>query len=339
MNPAQGPVVCFGEVLVRLTPPGAGLLSQASSLDVVVGGAEANVAAALASLGHDVRMVTCLPDNPLGARARGALGAAGIDTRHVVQRSGRMGLYFLEQGAGLRPAAITYDRANSAFALAPVETFDFAAALHGASVLHLSGITPALGPGGVDMVRAAIAAARAAAVPVCFDGNYRASLWSAWNGEPREILRECVSAASILIGNHRDIGLLLGRELPGDGEARRRAAAEAAFAAFPDLQLIASTARQVIDPGHHRMSARVDRPHDGFQTAAISITGIVDRIGTGDAFAAGVLHRWISGAECEAMAQAGLACAALKHSMAGDMAFLRERDLAEFTPSGNDVRR
>lgn len=339
MSTAAGPVVCFGEVLVRLAPPGAGLLSQAHSLDVVVGGAEANVAAALASLGHDVRMITCLPENPLGDRARGALGAAGIDGRYIVRRAGRMGLYFFEQGAGLRPATITYDRAGSAFADAPVEIFEFEAALRSARLLHVSGITPALGPGGVDMVRAATAAAKAAGVPICFDGNYRGSLWGAWNGDPRAILKECVGAASILIGNHRDIGLLLGLTLSGEGAARRRAAAEAAFAAFPNLQVIASTAREVIDQAHHRISARVDRKDEHYQTESISVTGIIDRIGTGDAFAAGVVHRWLGGAGCEAMARGGLACAALKHSMAGDMAFLREQDLADFSAAGGDVKR
>ncbi len=336
---SAGAVVCFGEVLLRLTPPHAGLLAKADRLDIVVGGAEANVGAALASLGHEVRMVTCLPANPLADKARMALGGAGLDLRHMVTGEGRMGLYFLEQGAGLRPASITYDRAHSAFAAASADMFDFASALHGARLLHLSGITPALGPGGVDLVRAAIAAATAAGVPISFDGNFRESLWAAWDADPRSILTECVRHASVLIGNHRDIGLLLGQTLSGEGEGRRRAAAEAALNAFPKLDIIASTARQVIDPQHHSLSARVDRRQSHHQTDAVAITGIVDRIGTGDAFAAGVLHRWMTGGDCAAMANAGLASAALKHSMAGDMAFLREQDLAEFTASTRDVRR
>ena len=161
---------------------------QAQSLEMVVGGAEANVAAALASLGHEARMVTLLPDTPLGDKARAELGAAGVDTRFVARGPGRMGLYFMEPGAGLRPSSITYDRAGSAFAEVDAQAFDFAGALAGASLLHMSGITPALGPNGVAVARAAVAAAQSAGVPVCFDGNYRAQLWESWDSKPREVL-------------------------------------------------------------------------------------------------------------------------------------------------------
>lgn len=334
-----GHVVCFGETLLRLNPPGASLIEQATSLDLAVGGAETNVAAGLARLGHETRLLTCLPEGPLGDKARAAIAAAGIDTRGILRSPGRMGLYFLENGAGLRPAAVIYDRAGSAFSLARPDDLDFAGAMEGASLLHLSGITPALGPRGVELAEAAIAAAQAAQVPICFDGNYRALLWEAWDCDPRAILTRQVQAATIMIGNHRDISLLLGRSFSGEGEDRRREAAEAAFAAFPDLRIIASTARHVLHAGHHRISARVDCRESGFQTDEISVTGIVDRIGTGDAFAAGLLHRWLEGADTAAMAQAGLACAALKHALPGDMAMIRPGDLESFTAGGRDVRR
>lgn len=334
-----GPVVCFGEMLLRLSPPGARLMVQAQALDVTVGGAEANVAAGLASLGHATRMVTLLPDSPLGDKARADLGAAGVDTRFIARAAGRMGLYFMEPGAGLRPSSITYDRAGSAFALSSLDAFDFSAALDGAALLHMSGITPALGPNGVALARAAMAAAQAAGVPICFDGNYRALLWDAWDSDPRAILTELVGAATVLIGNHRDVSLLLGKTFSGDGAERRREAVDAAFAAFPRLELVASTARHVVSSDHHRIAARVDTRNGKHQTAEIDVTGIVDRIGTGDAFAAGVLHQYLQGAGEQAMAEGGLALAALKHSLPGDMCLIGAGELAAFSATGGDVRR
>lgn len=335
----SGAIVCFGEMLLRLSPPGARMLVQADRLDMAVGGAEANVAAALSSLGHDTRMVTRLPDSPLGDQARAALGAAGVDTRHVMRGAGRMGLYFIEPGAGLRPSSVTYDRTGSAFALADATAFDFDRALADARLLHISGITPALGPNGVALARTAVAAAQAAGVPICFDGNYRAQLWDSWDSNPRAILTELVSAATILIGNHRDISLLLGKSFSGDGAERRREAVDAAFDAFANLQLIASTARHVVSSDHHRLAARVDSRLGKHQTAEIDVTGIVDRIGTGDAYAAGVLHEWLRGGNEQAIAECGLALAALKHSLPGDFCLFRAAELAAFSAKGSDVRR
>jgi 2-dehydro-3-deoxygluconokinase len=146
-------VTCFGELLLRLTPPGAQLMVQADILDLVPGGAEANVAAALASLGHDVRFAGIVSDNVLGERAIAALRSAGADTRFIARAPGRMGLYFMEAGAGMRPSAITYDRAGSAFALGQPDAIDFNGALAGARLLHSGGITPALGPNGVSWRR------------------------------------------------------------------------------------------------------------------------------------------------------------------------------------------
>ncbi len=334
-----GAVVCFGEMLLRLSPPGVRMIVQAQALEMAVGGAEANVAAGLASLGHATRMVTLLPASPLGDKARSELGAAGVDIRFVARGPGRMGLYFLEPGAGLRPSSITYDRAGSAFAQCDAGAFDFDGALEGAALLHLSGITPALGPNGVALTRAAVAAAQAADVPICFDGNYRALLWDAWDSDPRAILTELVGAATVLIGNHRDISLLLGKTFSGDGAERRREAVDAAFAAFPNLELVASTARHVVSSDHHRIAARVDTRASKHQTAEIDVTGIVDRIGTGDAFAAGVLHQHLQGGDAQAMAETGLALAALKHSLPGDMCLIGAAELAAFSSAGGDVRR
>ena len=332
-------IVCFGEVLTRLSAPAGALLAGADRLDMTTGGAEANVAVALAALGLPARLVSVVPDNPLGHGARAALRGAGVDVRWLGQGPGRMGLYFLERGAALRPAAVTYDRAGSAFAQASVEAFDFATALDGAALLHLTGITPALGPGGVTLARAAVRAARAAGVPVSFDCNFRARLWQGWCADPRPIIHELLSAATIAFANHRDMELLLGRPFSGDGPARRREAAEAAFATYPGLAVVASSARHPLTQSHHRLSARVDLRSHGHQTEDIDITDIVDRIGSGDAFAAGVISAWIEGGDARAMAERALAMNALKHGIHGDWLRLPRAAIETFTGGSADVSR
>ena len=332
-------ILCFGELLLRLTAPGRELLLQTGRLDVHVGGAEANVAVGLARLGHATAMVSRMPANALGEAAVGALRRYGVDTAGVATGEGRMGLYFLSPGAGLRPSDIVYDREGSAFALAGPGDFDWDALLAGANLLHLSGITPALGPRSAEAAKAAAAAAKARGVPVSFDGNYRAQLWRKWDSDPAAILKELVGQADILFGNHRDLSLLLGREFSGDGPERRREAAEAAFAAFPALKLIASTARHVTDADTHRIAARLDGRDAAAQTDEVVVAGIVDRIGAGDAFAAGILHGMLSGQDLDRTVQAGLALTCLKHSLPGDASLFTERDIYAFLAGELDVRR
>lgn len=334
-----GRVVCFGELLLRLTAPGRELLLQTPRFDVHVGGAEANVAVGLAALGHPALMVSRLPANPLGDAAAGYLRRYGVDASGVTAGPGRIGLYFLSPGAGLRPSDIVYDRDGSAFALSGPEDFDWDALLAGASLFHLSGITAALGPGSAALAIAAADAAAARGVPVSFDGNYRAALWARWDSDPRAILAKLVSRAEILFGNHRDISLLLDAAYGGEGEARRREAADAAFAAFPKLRLIASTARHVVDADTHRIAARIDGRDGAAQTEEVAVSGIVDRIGAGDAFAAGVLHGILLGAPIEETARFGLALTALKHSLPGDASLFGTRDIDAFLAGERDVRR
>lgn len=336
---AGGHVVCFGEVLLRFATPAGRVIADASSLDLAIGGAEANVAVALAAMGHQACFAGRVPANALGDKARAALAGAGVDVRFLGRGAGRMGLYFLEVGGSLRPSAITYDRAGSAFAAAAPPDFDFAAALDGAALFHVSGITPALGPGGVDLARAGIRAAREAGVPVSFDCNFRERLWAAWDSNPREILLDLLAEATIIFGNHRDMTLLLQKPFSGDGAERRREAVEAAFALFPRLEVMASTARHPITQTHHRLSARVDLRQDRHQTAEIEITDIIDRVGSGDAFAAGVLTRWLEGGDARAMAEMGLAMNALKHSLHGDWLRLPRAEVEAFTGASGDVRR
>lgn len=332
-----GIVACFGEPLVRLTAPGHELMLQSGRFAANVGGAETNVAVGLANLGHAARMVSVVPDNPLGRAAIAHLRGHGVDTSSVVFGRGRMGLYFLAAGTGLRASHILYDREGSSFAL--TDELDWDAALADVDLLHLSGITPALGPVSAALARTAAEAASQRGIPVSFDGNYRAQLWQRWESDPRPHLLPLAESAEILFGNHRDISLLLGRNFSGDGEERRREAALAAFEAFPRLQVIASTARRATSADANTIAARIDRRDETVQTAEMAVTGIVDRIGAGDAFAAGILHGLRRGCDLAATASYGLALACLKHSLPGDASLFRQEDIDAFLEGNFDVRR
>jgi 2-dehydro-3-deoxygluconokinase len=333
-----GPVLCFGEMLLRLSAPGKSHLLQDARFDAHIGGAEANVAAALARIGHPSALVTALPDDALGDAAVEAMRAAGVDVSRVLRGPGRLGLYYLMPGAGPRAASIIYDRVDSLFAKTPARAYDWPVLLDGMKWLHLSGITPAIAPGSATLSLGAIAAAKAAGVRVSFDGNFRGSMWARWCADPAPILAGHVAGADLLFGNHRDIGLMLGKEFDGESPEGRRAAALAAFDTFPELQVIASTVRVTLSPDHNRMRARIDTPNASHETDEIDIAGIVDRIGTGDAFAAGVLAGLDDG--LEAAARMGLHLAALKHATPGDQSRTSRRDLEAFDPgAGLDIRR
>lgn len=333
-----GRFVCFGEMLLRLAAPDKGALLHEPRLHAHFGGAEANVAAALARLGRASAMVSRVPDDAVGEAALDALRRHGVDVAGVTRARGRLGLYYLSPGAGLRAAAIIYDRARSVFAEQRMGGLDWPRLLDGAGWLHLSGITPALGPDMAALALEAARAARAAGVRVSFDGNHRASLWGAWASDPQATLRGLVGEADLLFGNHRDISLLLGAPFDGAGAERRREAALAAFDAFPRLRWIASTARHTIDADGNRFAARLDGRDEAWRTEEVEVRGIVDRIGTGDAFAAGVLHGLDLGDPRLAI-DTGFALGVLKHYVAGDMSLATPGEVAAFLAGERDVRR
>lgn len=338
----MGTIVCFGELLLRLGAPGRQMLLQSPVLEVHVGGAEANVAVSLARFGHDARMVGVVADNALGEAALGELRRHRVDTRAVQQAVGRMGLYFLTPGAIQRPSEVLYDRADSAFARAGGGTHDWPALLAGADWLHVSGVTPALGQRAADGVLSAVRAARAAGTKVSFDGNFRPKLWEAWGGDAPTILRGLMAEADLLFASHRDLQVVLGLEFPqATPQERFAAGAAAAFQAFPHLRQMAATVRVQRSVDHHVISA-ITALRDGalHTTAARDVSPIVDRIGTGDAFAAGVLHGGLAGLSAQDALDFGVAAACLKHSLPGDFNLVGAADVhALLGENALDVKR
>ncbi len=338
MKPA---VVCFGEMLIRLSAPANELMFQSPRLDLRFGGAESNVAVSLSCLGDRSAMVSVLPDNALGHAALDELRRHGVDVSGIGFGPGRMGLYFLTPGAVLRPSEIVYDRAGSAFATAAPDRIAWERRLDGASFLHLSGVTPALGADAAAAAERAVAAANGQGVAVSFDGNYRAKLWAAWRGDGPQVLRRLLAGASLGFLDERDIALILDRPFTHDDPAdNRRAAAAAAFEAFPKLERIASTLRLQHAVDHHDLSAVMFTREGELRTPAYPLVGIVDRIGAGDAFAAGVLHGLVVGLDDGAALEFGLAAACLKHGVPGDFNLSRRADVESFLAGGTlDVRR
>lgn len=316
-----GPVLCFGELLFRLSAEPGARLMQSGILDVAPGGAEANVAAGLARLGTPAAMASTLPANDLAVAMREALRGAGVDVAHVRESAmGRMGLYFYTPGAVVRPAEVLYDRAHSAFALDPVPDL---AALEtiAPSHVHVSGITPAVSAEASAATLTLLDWAHARDIPISFDGNYRAKLWEVWGGDGPDVLRRIVSRAQIAFMDWRDVALVLGQHPAGDTHEERNAAAyRAAFDAFPGLRLIAATRRRVLSASHHALAASaISRDGEQVWAPERDLTGIVDRIGSGDAFVAGFLHRLRGGYGLQDVVTFALTCGAAKHGERGDM--------------------
>lgn len=335
-------IVCFGELLLRLGAPGRERLLQTPCLDVRVGGAEANVAVALARLGHAAAVVSMVPDSPLGAAAVGEMRRHGVDVASVRRGAGRQGLYFLATGALHRPSEVLYDREHSAFALAAADSYDWPALLAGADALHVSGVTPALGAACADATLRAVREARAQGLRVSFDGNFRQKLWADRRADAPAILRGIIAEADIALADHRDIAIALEVSSAATTTAEAFAtAARAAFEAFPRLRTLATTLRVQHSADHHTLSALMaTRSGDLFAAPEYSLASIVDRIGAGDAFAAGVLHGLYTGMPEQEALHFGLASACLKHSQPGDFSLADVDEIAALVAQrGFDVRR
>lgn len=341
----SGRILCFGEMLARLSPPEGELLLQSPQLAIRPGGAEANVAVSLARFGAPAAIATVLPDNALGRGVRDEVRRHGVDTSAIQFRPGRLGLYFMTPGAVRRPADVLYDRAASAFVTHAADAFDWPALLDGVEWLHVSGVTPAVGPTGTKAALQAVEAASKAGVKISYDGNFRGKLWAEWDGDPKGTLGRMLSASTLAFADDRDFALVLGRKFDdADPSARRRAAATAAFEAFPTLQRIACTLRVQESVADQALSA-VMLTRDGYgvretTAEAIHMAGVVDRVGGGDAFASGVLFGLYSGWTDQQSLDFGLAAAGLKHSVHGDFnLFTADEVHAAMAADGFDIRR
>ena len=333
-------IICLGEVLLRLSAPGKELLLQSARHESHIGGAEANVAVGLSKLGHSASMVSMLPDNSLGHAAVAELRRHGVATESIQWSEGRMGIYFLTHGTGPRPAEVLYDRAHSAFADAPADSFDWPVLLDDAAWLHVSGITPAVSEAGAALALQAMTTARAAGVAISFDCNFRSRLWGARSPQAPRILSKLCEHATLIFGEHRDIDFMLGAAEDASDDNRQRDAADRAFATFESLQWMAHTDRTRTSVDVQQLSATLHAREQSYTTQTHPLLGIVDRIGAGDAFAAGVLHGLIEGLPPQAVAEYGVAAACLKHTIPGDFNLVSRSDIELFLSDVQmDVRR
>ena len=316
-------VVTFGEIMLRLKPPGRERLLQSPVFEATFGGAESNVAASLAQFGLDAAFVTVLPEGPIGEAAIGELRRFGVDTRHIRRAGERVGLYFLEAGAAQRPSRVVYDRAGSSLATAGPGDIDWDAALAGANWFHISGITPAVSARAAALSLEAVRRARSLGITVSCDYNYRGNLWKYGKAAP-EVMREIVSLVQVGIANEEDCQRALGIESAADvrggalAAAAYRALAERVLQQFPSLERQVITLRESHGADHNGWSACLLNRTGFLVSRRYDIPGIVDRVGSGDAFAAGLIYGLLTFDDDAKALEFGAAAGCLKHSVPGD---------------------
>lgn len=337
-----GRIVCFGELLLRLSAPGRELLMQSPTLEARFAGAEANVAVALSRMGLKTAFVTIAPENnALGEASLDEVRRYGVDVSASIKLPGRQAIYFITQGAMMRASEILYDRANSAFALAPSDAINWDSVLPGADWLHVSGITPAVSHNAGEAALSAMKTARAKGVRISMDCNYRERIWKARTDDPRPVLAALMAEADLMFADPRDFELVLGESFTADDDmARRRAAAAIAFARFPNLKRIAATRRNVLSADCNELTGTMLTRDNAWTTRTYALDGIIDRIGGGDAFAAGLLYGLATGADDQSMLDYAVASAALKHATPGDFSLSSADDIRRAaSDAGFEVRR
>jgi len=303
-------VITFGEAMVRLSPPGFRRLEQARSLDLFVGGGELNTAAGLARLGRSAAWVSRLTANPLGRLVVNHAREAGVATEHVLwTEEDRVGLYFLEFGAAPRPSSVVYDRKGSAIAGIRPGSVPWADVFAGARWFHVTGITPALSPGAAETTREALQAARAAGATISMDVNYRAKLWS--QAEAGRWMTSFMETCDVLITTEEDTEKVFGIT----GQDYADVAAQLARR-FP-LRVVAITLRENPLVWKNQWTAIAVRDGTVYRTRSYEVE-IVDRVGAGDSFAAGLIHGLLDD-DLQKGLDYGTAASALKHSIPGDI--------------------
>lgn len=307
-------VITFGEVMMRLSPPGYSKFSQATSLELDYGGGEANVAISLAYLGMKAAHVTRFPDNALGRAATQFLRQHWLSTEHVVFGGNRLGKYFLEKGAVHRSSEVIYEREGSSFSLIEPAMVDWEDVLKDADWFHWTGITPAISEGAELCCLNAIKIANKMGIPVSGDINSRDNMWK-YGKTMQEVMPELVQNCDIVITSSRGIYEMFGLGESGD---KFRVASKNLMDKYPKIKKVVGKTRKSLSASHQRIQGKMWNGTEYIKTEMLDITPVIDRVGTGDAFAAGLIYGLLHYEDKEALEFASAACA-LKHTVPGDV--------------------
>ena len=337
----MGKIVTFGEIMLRLTPEGFHRFVQADRFGATYGGGEANVAVSLAGFGMDAQYITKLPKHDIGQAAVNALRTFGVDTGGIVRGGDRLGLYYLERGASQRPSRVIYDRANSAIALASPEEFDWDSIFEGASWFHFSGITPALGGNLPEICMEACKAAKAKGVTVSCDLNYRKNLWS--REKAGQVMEGLMDYVDVFIGNEEQARELFHIEVDGrfveNGDLTHEGDESVATQLFERFRFktVALTIRRTISADDNLFAAMM---YDGSACSFSKSYKIhmVDRVGSGDGFSAGLIYGLLSRYENQAAVEFAAAAGCLKHSIEGDFNILSADEVLSLSSGGGSGR-
>jgi 2-dehydro-3-deoxygluconokinase len=317
----MGKIITFGEIMLRLAPEGCYRFVQADSYGATYGGGEANVAVSLANFGMDAAFVTKLPKHEIGQAAVNRLREFGVDTGLIVRGGNRVGIYFLEKGASQRPSKVIYDRANSAIAEAGRKDFDWKGIFDGACWFHFTGITPALSDGAAAITQDACKAAKEAGVTVSCDLNYRKNLW------PREkagtVMGSLMQYVDLCIANEEDASDVFGIRAEGTDVSSgkiSRAGYEQVARALSDrfgFKQVAITLRESISANDNNWAAMLYSGGTAYYSKKYAVH-IVDRVGGGDSFAAGLIYGLLNKMGFQESLEFAVAASCLKHSIEGD---------------------
>jgi 2-dehydro-3-deoxygluconokinase len=316
-------VVTFGEIMLRLSPPGFERLLQSPMLVATFGGGEANVAVSVANFGLESTYITAVPPHAIGDAVIRALRAEGVRTDQIIRSGSRLGVYYAETGASQRASNVIYDRANSSISELKPDAIDWTRVFAGVDWYHVTGITPALGPNGVESTRRSVAAARAAGVQVSVDLNYRKKLWT--EKQAQAVMGPLMRDVDVVIANEEDLQSVLGVHVPGtdvtSGQLNIEGFREAAERVTRDFgpKMVAITLRESVSASDNGWSAVLWDANTGtLHRSQRYDVRLVDRIGGGDSFAGGLIFGLVTGRGPEAALRFAVAASALKQSIPGD---------------------